>query len=65
MTTHAFKIGQMVDYRPLSRYTSAPGAYQITQRLPIDEGQFQYRIKSPIETHERVVKESELSRAIA
>jgi hypothetical protein len=61
MPDRAFKIGQMVDYRGPSRYTSAAGHYQITRRLPSDEGQYQYRIKSPAETHERVVKESELS----
>jgi hypothetical protein len=61
MPDHAFKIGQMVDYRGPSRYTSAAGHYQVTRRLPSDEGQYQYRIKSPAETHERVVKESELS----
>jgi len=33
------------------------------QTLPAEDGEFRYRIKSQIELHERVVKESELSKA--
>jgi hypothetical protein len=61
MSEHAFTIGKMVDYLPPSRYSSSAGAYQVTRRLRSDAGQNQYRIKSPDETHERIVKESELS----
>ncbi len=37
--------------------------YEIRATLPAEDGQFRYRIKSQIELHERVVKESELSKA--
>jgi hypothetical protein len=37
---------------------------KITQRLPPQGGDFQYRIKSANEPHDRVVKESELERAM-
>jgi hypothetical protein len=37
------------------------GAYKVTQLL--EGGDFQYRIKSASEPHERVVKESDLDRA--
>lgn len=61
MTDYAFKIGQMVDYRPTPRLTSAvPGPYQIVQRMPPEDGEFKYRIKSPREPHERVAMESDL-----
>ena len=59
MTDYAFKIGQMVDYKPATRLT-VPGPYQITQRMPSEDGEFKYRIKSPRERHERVAKESDL-----
>ena len=61
---HRFKIGQSVNY------TSAPfgvgsgsGVYKITQLLPPEGDDFQYKIKSAAEPHERVVKESQLDRA--
>ena len=61
MTDYAFKTGQMVDYRPTPRLTSAvPGPYQIVQRMPPEDGEFKYRIKSPREPHERVAMESDL-----
>jgi len=62
---HKFKIGQVVYFRP--KISSAPlfassGPYQITRRLPAAEGEFQYVIRSTNEDHERVAKESELTR---
>jgi hypothetical protein len=53
--------------RPNGRLQASPtycwGAwpYQITQRLPSEDGNFKYRIKSPHEPHECVANESELS----
>jgi hypothetical protein len=64
VSDYAFKIGQMVDYKTQVRYSAAHGPYQVIQRMPVSEdGEFRYRIKSPSETHERIAKESELSRA--
>lgn len=61
MTDYAFKIGQMVDYMPITRLTSAvPGPYEIIQRMPTEDGAFKYRIKSPREPHERGAMESDL-----
>lgn len=61
---HRFRIGQMVRLSRRSAYQSvAEGAYQVVQQLPYGEGDYQYRIKSAREQHERVVKESELDRA--
>jgi len=59
---HTFKIGQTVNY------TSGPfgrgdGIYRVTQLLPPEGGEFQYRIKSATEPHERVVKESQIDSA--
>jgi hypothetical protein len=63
MSTHKFRIGQMVTYRPDQRGqdVSLGGAYMITARLPEGaDGQFEYRIKNLNEQHERVAKEGEL-----
>ena len=59
MSRHKFKIGQLVYYRA----ESAPGTYQITQLLPPEGEEYQYRIKSVREPHERVAKEHELRSA--
>jgi hypothetical protein len=42
---------------------AAFGTYEIRALLPEEDGQFRYRIKSPVELHERVVRENELSAA--
>ena len=60
MRGHKFKIGQLVYYLSRER---VPGVYQITQLLPPEGDEFQYRIKNVNEPHERVAKESELRRA--
>jgi hypothetical protein len=56
---HKFHIGQTVF---LERSIAVPGgAYVVTRRLPECNGEFEYRVKSASEPHERVVRESELS----
>jgi len=64
VTHHKFKIGQSVTYtsRPLGA-GGASNVYKITQLLPPEGDEFQYRIKSSTEPHERVAKESQLDRA--
>jgi len=61
---HKFKIGQSVNYisGPFGA-GSASGIYKITQLLPPEGNDFQYKIKSLAEPHERVAKESQLDRA--
>ena len=55
---HKFNIGQSVF---LERSLAVPGgACVITLRLPERDGEFEYRIKSVNEPHERVVGESQL-----
>jgi len=63
VTSHKFKIGQSVNYTSgLFGAGSASGVYQITQLLPPEGDDFQYKIKSAAEPHERVAKESQLDR---
>ena len=63
-TTHKFKLGRsvMLQSTNLNR-NAARGAYAVVAQLPERDGEFEYRIKSPGEPHERVVKESDLSSA--
>lgn len=60
---HKFKVGQSVSFTsgPFGRGGSN-GIYTITQLLPPEGDDYQYRIKSAREPHERVVKESQLNR---
>jgi len=57
-----FCMGQTVRLVRSSLRTAADGAFKIVRALPDDGGETQYRIKSAREPHERVVKESDLSR---
>jgi hypothetical protein len=62
MPDHKFKIGQTVY---LERSFALPGgAYVITARLPERDGEFEYRIKSVNEPHERAVLESQLKTSL-
>ena len=57
-----FNIGQLVELAPKILRPSAPGSYAIRYLVP-DSGlkaDPSYRIKSPTESYERVVPESEL-----
>lgn len=62
MQDHKFAIGQSVNFisGPFGR-GSANGVYTITQLLPYEGDDCQYRIKSATEPHERVAKENQLS----
>ena len=67
VTEHKFRIGQLVYFHPKgtgrSQVDAAAGPYQITRRLPAaDDGEFQYEIRSAVEDHNRVARESELAR---
>ena len=54
-----FNIGQVVTCVP-DRFLrhAAPGDYKIIAAMPDRDGDHVYRIKSPLEEHERVVRES-------
>jgi hypothetical protein len=60
---HKFKIGQSVSFSSGAFGRGGTNSiYKVTQLLPADGEDYQYRIKSAVEPHERVVKESQLSR---
>ena len=63
VSNHKFKIGERVLYASgIYGRGAASGVYKVTQLLPSESDDCQYRIKSADEPHERVVKESELKR---
>jgi hypothetical protein len=65
VSTHKFTIGQAVHYTSgLYGAGSARSVYQITQLLPPEGDDFQYKIKSAAEAYERVAKESQLNHAV-
>ncbi|MGB8525361.1 MAG: hypothetical protein WCD75_00655 [Rhodoplanes sp.] len=59
-----FNVGEVVSCIPdmFLRY-AAPGDYKVIAAMPDRDGDHMYRIKSPLEKHERVVKESLLVRS--
>ena len=58
---HHFSSGEVVALIPdLFQRHAAPGRYTIVARMPDRDGDHMYRIKSPLEEHERVMKESAL-----
>ena len=61
MADHKFRVGQRVTLAATVR-EGAGGAYVVTKRLPERDGEPEYRIKSASELHERVARESDLSR---
>jgi hypothetical protein len=59
-----FRPGQTVRLaRGFPNRSAAEGDYKIVSQLPDEGGELQYRVKSVREPHERVVKESELTKA--
>ena len=59
---HKFKVGQSVSFMSgLFGRGGANGIYKVTQLLPPEGDDCQYRIKNADEPYERVVKESQLN----
>ena len=56
---HQFSAGDVVTCIPdMFLRHAAPGDYKVIASMPDRDGDHMYRIKSPLEEHERVVKES-------
>jgi hypothetical protein len=62
MQRHRYKVGQVVDLNPgrLGIAASSQG-YKIVRLLPCEGTHLLYRVKSPNESFERVVKEQDLA----
>ena len=59
-----FNVGEVVTCIPdmFLRY-AAPGDYKVIAAMPDRDGDHMYRIKSPLEEYERVVKEDLLAKS--
>ena len=62
MPSHKFNIGETVRVRAAIGRNVPGGVYEVTRQLPHNGSEFEYRIKSANEEHERVARESELTR---
>jgi hypothetical protein len=61
---HKFKVGQTLSFSPSAFDAAArKGQYRVVSLLPAEGGDNQYRIKNTLDSHERVVKESQLTLA--
>jgi hypothetical protein len=62
MKAHKFKPGQFVRIQSARSNLAPPGGrYEIVRQLPPENNDFQYRVRSTADNHERVVRESELT----
>jgi hypothetical protein len=61
MSDHKFKTGETVRVLPSRYMTKAQGSFKVVRQLPAEHGMNQYRIKSSVDGHERVVLESEVA----
>jgi hypothetical protein len=64
MAAHKFAIGQTVRFSPdRNQEATSRGAFKIVRLLPASESVLQYRVKSQMDGHERVVREDQLARS--
>jgi hypothetical protein len=61
---HKFVVGQTVRFSPnLGQGSPGPGSFKIVRLLPEAASVLQYRVKSQLDGHERVVREDQLTRS--
>ena len=63
MSVHKFAVGQTVRFS-LDRYPggASPGTSKVVSLLPEAASVLQYRVKSQLDGHERVVREDQLTK---
>jgi hypothetical protein len=62
MSIHKFSIGQSVRFSPDRLQESAGrGRFKVVRLLPETGNVLQYRVKSQVDGHERVVREDQLA----
>ena len=60
---HKFAVGQTVRFLPdLGQGTPSSGSFKIVRLLPEAASALQYRVKSQLDGHERVVREDQPTR---
>ena len=63
MPSRKFHVGEAVILDRSANRNVPGGVYEVTKQLPENGGEFEYRIKSPTEPHERVARESDMTKA--
>ena len=64
MPPYKFAVGERVEFSPGRFDGNVPrGLYMITRHLPSETPDMQYRVKSVRDSHERVVRESQLRKS--
>ena len=62
MRTHKFRVGQKVRFSPeMGQFSRRGETFVVVRQLPQAGGVFQYEIKSEIDGHARVVRETQLA----
>ena len=63
MSTHKFSVGQTLHFSPgLGEDSKRKGRYKVVRQLPEAGNTLQYRIRSEVDGHERVVRENQIER---
>jgi hypothetical protein len=63
MSTHKFSVGQTVQFSPdRGQEVVVRGSFTVVRLLPEEASVLQYRVKSRLDGHERVVREDQLAR---
>jgi hypothetical protein len=64
MIAHKFAVGQTVRFSPdRNQGVEIRGSFKIVRLLPEAASVLQYRVKSQLDGHERVVREDQLARS--
>ncbi len=60
---HKFGIGDRLDFVPGRLDVNIPrGVYTVLRLMPVEARDCQYRVKSALDGHERIMRESQLER---
>jgi hypothetical protein len=60
MNSRKYRAGQTVTMTPNRARATPKGRFEVVRLMPAEHGTYQYRIRSVMDGHERVVQESEL-----
>ena len=64
MSAHKFSVGQTVRFSPdRNQGVTVRGSFKVVRLLPEASSVLQYRVKSQLDGHERVVREDQLARS--
>ena len=64
MLAHKFAVGQTVRFSPdRTQEGTTQGGFEVVRLLPEAASVLQYRVRSQLDGHERVVREDQLTRS--